>query len=97
MANTRAHGRGQSGGPSGLRLIGLGILVLAGTRLIAFIIENPQTVRISFVFGHVSLSLVWVMIICAVLGALLAWGIPWFSRRDQGDLIEQIYLGTLMS
>lgn len=81
MANTRARGQSQSGGPSGSRLVALGILVLAGIWLIAFIVENSQTVRISFVFGHVSLSLVWVMIICAVLGALLAWGIPLFSRR----------------
>jgi uncharacterized integral membrane protein len=64
-----------------LRTVALGILVLAGIWLIAFIVENSQTVRVSFVFGHVSLSLVFVMIICAALGALLAWGIPWFSRR----------------
>jgi uncharacterized integral membrane protein len=49
--------------------------------LIAFIVSNSESVRVSFVFGHVSLSLIWVMVICAVLGAALAWAVPRFSRR----------------
>jgi len=59
----------------------LGVLALAAIWLVAFILSNSETVRVDFVFGHVSLSLIWVMIICAALGALLAWGVPRFSRR----------------
>jgi uncharacterized integral membrane protein len=48
---------------------------------VACIVSNSESVRVSFVFGHVKISLIWVMIICAGLGAVLAWGIPRFSRR----------------
>ena len=59
------------------------ILVLAAAWLVAFIVSNSQQVDVSFVFGHVTLSLVWVMIICAVLGALLAAVIPRVRRRSR--------------
>jgi uncharacterized integral membrane protein len=42
---------------------------------------NSQHVKVSFVFGDVSLSLIWVMIICAGLGALLALALPRVLRR----------------
>ena len=57
------------------------ILVLAAAWLIAFIVSNSEQVKVSFVFGDVTLSLIWVMIICAVVGALLAVLIPRLQRR----------------
>ena len=57
------------------------ILVLAAAWLIAFIVSNSEQVKVSFVFGDVTLSLIWVMIICAVVGALLAVLIPRLRRR----------------
>lgn len=63
------------------RRVALVILALAAVWLVAFILSNSESVRVSFVFAHVTLSLIWVMIICAVLGALLAWGIPRVNRR----------------
>ena len=66
------------------RIVSLALLVLVAAWLIAFILSNSETVRVSFVFGHVSLSLIWVMVICAVLGALIALavaGISGLSRR----------------
>jgi uncharacterized integral membrane protein len=66
------------------RLAALAIVCLVAIWLVAFIVSNAETVRVSFVFGHVSLSLIWVMIICAVLGAALALAIPRLSRRRQG-------------
>jgi uncharacterized integral membrane protein len=63
------------------RIVALGIIAVVAIWLVAFIVSNSETVRVSFVFGHVSLSLIWVMIICAALGAGLAWAVPRFTRR----------------
>jgi uncharacterized integral membrane protein len=81
-AGPQASGDGGSSRPGGRkRLVALTIIALAAIWLIAFILSNTQTVRVSFVFGHVSLSLIWVMIICAALGAGLALAIPRLRRR----------------
>jgi uncharacterized integral membrane protein len=65
------------------RLIALGIIALAVIWLVAFISHNSETVRVSFVFGHAAMSLIWVMLICAVLGAVLALAIPRLASRRQ--------------
>ena len=62
-------------------MVALVVAALAAIWLVAFIVSNSETVKVSFVFGDVTLSLIWVMIICAVLGAVLAWAIPRFTRR----------------
>jgi uncharacterized integral membrane protein len=71
----------QSDGRGQLAVSALVIVALAAIWLVAFIVSNSEHVRVSFAFGHVRVSLIWVMIICAALGAVLAWGIPRFSRR----------------
>jgi uncharacterized integral membrane protein len=63
------------------RMVALVVIAVAAIWLVAFILSNSEIVRVSFVFGDVSLSLIWVMIICAVLGAALAFAIPWCRRR----------------
>ena len=70
--------------PDRKRLVAVVIVGLVAVWLVAFIISNAETVRVSFVFGHVAVSLVWVMVICAVLGAGLAQAIPRLSRRARG-------------
>jgi uncharacterized integral membrane protein len=67
--------------PGRKRIVALTIIALAAIWLVAFILSNSQTVRVSLVFGHVSLSLIWVMVICAVLGAVLAFAIAQLRRR----------------
>lgn len=37
--------------------------------LVAFVLDNSQTVKVGFVFFSTRLSLIWVLIIAAVLGA----------------------------
>ncbi|HEX4541440.1 MAG TPA: hypothetical protein VH112_14455 [Acidimicrobiales bacterium] len=49
------------------RLIGLAIVVAL---LIAFIVENSDSVTIHFVFFSAHVSLIWALILAAVLGAL---------------------------
>jgi uncharacterized integral membrane protein len=39
--------------------------------LIAFVLDNSQTVRVGFVFFNAKISLIWVLIIAAFLGALV--------------------------
>lgn len=63
------------------RMVALAIVALAAIWLVAFILSNSETVRVSFVFGDISLSLIWVMIICSALGAGLAVAIPRWGRR----------------
>jgi uncharacterized integral membrane protein len=74
-------GQMSSSRPDRKRMVALGIIALVAIWLVAFILSNSETVKVSFVFGDVALSLIWVMIICAVLGGVLAWGIPRFSAR----------------
>jgi uncharacterized integral membrane protein len=87
MDTAKTHqARGGSRPPSSVgrdrkRVVALGIAAVAAIWLVAFIVSNSESVRVSFVFGHLTLSLIWVMIICAALGAMLAWAVPRFSRR----------------
>ncbi len=39
--------------------------------LVAFVLDNSQTVKVGFVFFSTQLSLIWVLLIAAVLGALV--------------------------
>jgi uncharacterized integral membrane protein len=43
--------------------------VIALALLIAFVLDNSKTVRVGFVFFNASVSLIWVLLIAAFLGA----------------------------
>lgn len=43
--------------------------VVALGLLVAFVLDNSQTVRVGFVFFNANVSLIWVLLIAAVLGA----------------------------
>ncbi|MGA3148741.1 MAG: LapA family protein [Acidimicrobiales bacterium] len=45
------------------------VVVLA--LLIGFVLDNSQTVRVGFVFFNANVSLIWVLLIAAFLGALV--------------------------
>jgi uncharacterized integral membrane protein len=45
--------------------------VVALALLIAFVLDNSQTVRVGFVFFNANVSLIWVLLIAAFLGALV--------------------------
>lgn len=74
-------GRPASRVASTKRATGIGVVVLVAAWLVAFIAENSESVRVSFVFGHASVSLIWVMIICALLGGALAAAVPRLAAR----------------
>ena len=47
------------------------VAVVALILLIAFVLDNSQTVKVGFVFFSARVSLIWVLLIAAVLGALV--------------------------
>ena len=66
----------RSGGPSGTKrdnreIARLAVFALGLVLLIAFIIGNSNDVKVNFVFFHHSTSLIWVILVSAVLGVLV--------------------------
>jgi uncharacterized integral membrane protein len=69
----------RSGGPSDAKrdksdkreIIRLVVFGLALVLLIAFIVGNSKDVKVNFVFFHTSTSLIWVILVSAVLGVLV--------------------------
>jgi uncharacterized integral membrane protein len=47
------------------------VAVVALIALIAFVLDNSRTVQVGFVFFSTKISLIWVLLIAAVLGALV--------------------------
>ena len=47
------------------------VALVALALLIAFVLDNSQTVRVGFVFFNANVSLIWVLLIAAFLGALV--------------------------
>lgn len=66
----------RSGGRSGTKrdnreIARLVVFALGLVLLIAFIIGNSNNVKVNFVFFHHSTSLIWVILVSAVLGVLV--------------------------
>jgi uncharacterized integral membrane protein len=75
MANAGMPASGRSGGPVGgrkrskrdiARIVAAGVCLAL---LVAFVLDNSQTVKVGFVLFSAHVSLIWVLIITAVLGA----------------------------
>jgi uncharacterized integral membrane protein len=47
------------------------VAVIGLILLVAFVLDNSRTVKVGFVFFSTHLSLIWVLLIAAVLGALV--------------------------
>ena len=47
------------------------VALVALALLIAFVLDNSQTVRVGFVFFNANVSLIWVLLIAAFLGGLV--------------------------
>jgi len=65
-----------------------GLAIVAGL-LIAFIVENSGTVTVHFVFFTAHVSLIWALILAAVLGALLDRLVPVYRRRKRAKKAKQ--------
>jgi uncharacterized integral membrane protein len=51
-----------------IRIVGAAVALVL---LVAFVLDNSQTVKVGFVFFSTHISLIWVLLIAAVLGALV--------------------------
>ncbi len=52
-------------------LVRIVVAVVALVLLIAFVLDNSSTVKVGFVFFSTRISLIWVLLIAAFLGALV--------------------------
>ncbi len=52
-------------------IVRIAVAVVGLVLLIAFVLDNSQTVKVGFVFFNAHVSLIWVLLIAAVLGALV--------------------------
>jgi uncharacterized integral membrane protein len=63
------------------QLVRVGVLVVIGILLVAFIFRNTRQVKVSFVFFTTTSSLIWVIVSSLVLGFLAGWLLPPQIRR----------------
>ena len=61
------------------------VAAVAVILLIAFVLDNSQTVKVGFVFFNTQLSLIWVLLIAALLGALADRLVILLRRRRKGS------------
>ena len=52
-------------------IVRLAVALIALVLLVAFVLDNSQTVKVGFVFFSTRISLIWVLLIAALLGALV--------------------------
>jgi uncharacterized integral membrane protein len=52
-------------------IVRIAVAVVGLVLLIAFVLDNSKTVKVGFVFFSSRISLIWVLLIAAVLGALV--------------------------
>ena len=52
------------------RIALVGALVLVGTVVLLFIVGNSGSVRVSFVFFSATISLIWVIVLSGIVGAI---------------------------
>jgi uncharacterized integral membrane protein len=62
-------------------IIKLVVAVIGLVLLIAFVLDNSQTVKVGFVFFSARLSLIWVLLIAAFLGAVVDRLVILIGRR----------------
>jgi uncharacterized integral membrane protein len=57
------------------------ILLAVVAYAVAFVLENRKDVRVHFVFVKTTVSLIWLILLSLVLGALAARLLPLYRRR----------------
>jgi uncharacterized integral membrane protein len=60
------------------RLLGLALLIAYA---VAFVLENGKHVRVSFVFAHAYVSLIWLILLALAVGVLAGLLLPRLERR----------------
>ena len=68
-------------GPSRRRWLLWAALVLLLAYAVAFVIENDKRVNVHFVFATASVSLIWLILLCFAVGALVTLLVGRLERR----------------
>jgi uncharacterized integral membrane protein len=72
MAQAPDRSEGTSAGKRDVKEIARLVIGVVGlVLLIAFVVGNSNDVKVNYIFGHVHTSLIWVILIAAVLGVLV--------------------------
>ena len=71
MATRRGRGGHAEGSADNREIVRIVVAVVGLVLLIAFVLDNSHTVRVGFVFFNANVSLIWVLLIAAFLGALV--------------------------
>jgi uncharacterized integral membrane protein len=66
-------------------VVALVILVL----LIAFVLKNSQKVTVHFIFFSADVALIWVLLICILLGALVDRLLVWRQQKGRRDAAKK--------
>jgi uncharacterized integral membrane protein len=68
-----------------IRIVGAAVALIL---LVAFVLDNSHTVKVGFVFFSTRISLIWVLLIAAVLGALVDRLVILLRRRRKKAAAE---------
>ncbi len=71
VPNQGSTGRSRTKKRETREIVRITVAVVGLILLIAFVLDNSQTVKVGFVFFNTHISLIWVLLIAAVLGALV--------------------------
>ncbi|MDA8341195.1 MAG: LapA family protein [Actinomycetota bacterium] len=63
-----------------VRLVAAGVIVVV---LVAFVLDNSQSVKLGFVFASATVPLIWVLIATALVGAGLDRLVVWRRRQHR--------------
>ena len=60
-----------------------------GLLLVAFVIDNSQSVKVGFVFFSSTVPLIWVLLVTAVLGILADRLLVWRKRQSRRAAVRE--------
>jgi uncharacterized integral membrane protein len=66
------------------QLLLVAVLVLVAVIILAFIIQNTRRTTVSFVFFDTNASLIWVILLSVISGAIAGFVIPPIIRKRRG-------------
>jgi len=81
VPNQGSTGRSRTKKRETREIVRITVAVVGLILLIAFVLDNSQTVKVGFVFFNTHISLIWVLLIAAVLGALVDRLVILLSQR----------------
>ena len=72
---------GAGGGSDQAQYVRIAVIALVALYVVGFIVANSKSVSISLVLGSISLPLLWLVIVCLILGAVAGWSLRGMRER----------------